>query len=186
MDTEIQFKAISKEIDEVRKGIERSYAAINTLFGLVLPVALSFFIFVAKDESKIETPVLAFIFIALLSMAFIWSQIQWIELLRYVRYYYVELMPRFYRVSGQANSRSMMEWIGPRRTIDWLPMLIFNIGCLGLASAAFLVTLEGTHFVAVGAALFILGASVSVTFVMGEAKRVDSEILQGANERINK
>lgn len=166
---------ILKEIDEVRKGIERSYTAINAIFGVIFPAALTFFIFIGKDEGKLEKPVLAFMFITLISMSFVWSQVQWMELLRYVRYYYRSLMPRLYEASGQADERDFLKWSGPRTYTEWLPMLLLYSGCLGLGVGALHIAWGGALLIRIGSVLFLIGAVFSAIAVFTQARCIEHD-----------
>lgn len=174
-----KLEAILYEATEIQAGIERSYGAIHTSFGLVLPALIGVFAFLVETESSIEPEVLATLFILVFTLGSLWSQSSWMELLRYVRYKYVVLVPRLYAASGQGGSPSFLQWSGRRGAVSWLPIRLFNLGALVVlvvAQMGYVQPSDRWQLAALGWC-FIGAVVASSVAVFVEAGRVEREIL---------
>jgi hypothetical protein len=134
-----ELEVLLKELDEIRSAKESARSAILSMYGIVFPGLISVFVFVADRGTgpTFSPEILTTICVILGSLGTIWTQFLWIEYLGFVRYYYLELLPRVYETSGQTHRLSFLEWSSPRTARQWLPLLLFNVGCL----AAFLIAI---------------------------------------------
>jgi hypothetical protein len=183
MDETAGLQAILKEVEGARAAMERSYGAIYTSFGVVLPALAGIFVFLARERvaAGSDESWYGALFIVILSLGAMWSQNLWMELLRYARYYYVELLPRLYAASGQGGRRNFLEWSGRRSLRSWLPILLFNLGCIAVLVAVGCKYLAAaSRWVQVGSGALVLAACCSVVAVLIEARKVEEEILARA------
>lgn len=175
-----KLQAILHESSAIQEGIDRTYSAIYTSFGVVLPAVIGVFVFLARETKPVDEPILATLFIIVFVLGSLWSQSMWMELLRYVRYKYVVLMPRLYRASSQTGEPNFLEWSGKRSLWSWLPILLFNLGALVvLVGAHVAFVLPGDRWLEAVSLGFILMAVVASVTVLVEARRVEREILGG-------
>jgi hypothetical protein len=177
--SEEALKVILNEAESVQKGIDRSYGAIYTSFGIIMPGLLGVLAFAAKDlkfDDK-QMPIVALAFVIALSLGGLWAQSTWMELLRYVRYKYVELMPRLFAAGGMAEEPNYIQWSGPRSFRMALPIFLFNISCWVVLVLVFIAFLrKASGFEQAIAIAFIVAAMISSGAALAEGYKIEREI----------
>lgn len=181
MDPSAKLTATLKEVEEIRAAIEATRGAIYTAFGVVLPGVVGVFVLASgHGKEPVGNPsTLAAAFVILTGLGVMWTQNLWMELLRYVRYYYVVLMPRVYQASDQASLPNFLEWSGRRSLRSWVPVWLFNLGALVIVIGVYrgYVTSPGwsLHATCIG---FIAGMIVSWAAVMLEVRETQRLVLR--------
>ena len=189
-DIDRRFEAVKFELDDVHTSIQRTYQSIYTAFGVMMPALVGIFVFAAKEappaavkgpaaKSALDVSLLATVFILIFAFGSFWTQNMWMELLRYVRYKYVRLMPRLYALSGQTNVENFVQSSGRRTFVNWIPILLLNVASLVIQAGAYLQFIRPAEQFAMDAVViaFIIASSISATAVFVEAHRVEEEIL---------
>lgn len=174
--SEAELKSILVELDAMQAGISRTYGAIYTTFGVVLPALVGIFTFTAKDLkfSAAEMPKVALAFILVFSLGGLWAHSVWMELIRYSKYKYSVLMPRLYRVAGRNHEANYMEWISRRKGLSGHSILAFNLGCWAVLLTVHALFLTHSHWAMQGASVLAIGTVTwSNLAVMKEAAVLD-------------
>lgn len=179
MSDELKLTALLQEAADIQEGVQRTYSAIYTSFGVILPAVIGVFVFVAKeDKAPLDHAMLATAFVVVFALGSLWSQSAWMELLRYVRYKYVVLLPRLYAASSQGEQPNFLQWSGRRTLLSWLPILLFNLGALTvLLCAHFGFVTSGRLALQAVSLSFIIAVSIGSVAVIIEARQVEKEIL---------
>lgn len=114
----------------------------------------------------------------MLTLGTIWTQNSWMDLLRYVRYKYLVLMPRLYAASGQDSRESFLPWSGRRSLRSWLPSHLFILALLGLVLGVFFTTVVPGGYALIVTSLFFIAISAASTLsVLLETQALEREIL---------
>ena len=94
-------------------------------------------------------------------------------------YYYLELLPRIYAATDQAQRRSFLAWTFPRPARQLVPLALFNMGGLVVMLAAYLTYVEvgsdrlAAECLSLG---FIAASVVSVGSVLLEVRSLSRAI----------
>ena len=178
-----RFEAVKLELEDVQASIQRTYQSIYTAFGVIMPALVGIFVFAAKEAppaapkgsvATLDVSLLATVFILIFAFGSFWTQNMWMELLRYVRYKYVRLMPRLYALSGQTNEKNFVQASGRRTFVSWVPILLLNVASLVIQAGAYLQFIEPaqSHYMNAVVIAFIVAGSISTMAVFTEAHRV--------------
>src|SRR5579864_2026323 len=91
------------EAEEIRKAKESLRGILFGVFGAYLPVLVSVFSLAAPHAaaSTSDQRTIATLFVVVASLTTMWVQYLWIEYVCYMRYYYLELLPRIYAATDQ-------------------------------------------------------------------------------------
>lgn len=177
-------KVMLHEADAIQGGINRSYGAIYTSFGVAMPALIGIFAFAAKDFrfTGRELPYVAVAFVMVFALGGLWAQSLWMELLRYVHYKYAVLMPRLYHGTSR-RELNYLQWSRQRSAQRGFPILLFNLASwlvLLTVHAAFIAT--APWFLNVLSAAFIVAVTASTIAVMREARLVAHAIEESRRE----
>jgi len=174
------FQVLLREADEIRALKESNRAAINTLFGVVLPVTMT--VFVAsynRDLQLLDRAGIGGAFIALISLSTIWSQFLWAEYFSLLEFYYTQILPRIYAAGGVEGKLNYLQWTLPRRSVEWIPIALFNFGYLAAMLVVFFLTIWPLHNrLAYWVLLFPLGAVCSLSSVTLQLARLRRKVKQ--------
>jgi len=177
--TDSALKAILHEAEAIQAGVNRNYNAIYTTFGVVLPALVGIFALSAKDlkfDSALM-PKVALIFVMVFSLSGLWAQSLWMELLRYVRYRYIVLLPRLYRATGQLADQNFLQWSGRRTPRNSSAILLFNIGCFAVLLLVHIAFMSAAPIaLQMISILFIAAVTASNIAVMREATDLEKAI----------
>lgn len=179
-------KAIKHEIDEAQAGIARTYDAIYKSYGVILPIVTAILAFAAKDLQihDARTPIAGTVFVIVVCLSGLWSQVMWMDLLRYARFKYVVLMPRFYRATNQPEARSYMDWTSGVSVRFWIPIHLFQVGCLAILVVTHVTLIAGCDrpWLELLSLTFVVALVISTVAVILEGAAVVRQIRSVATE----
>ena len=155
-----KLSVLSDEFTHAREALSRAMGTIYTLYGVIVPMifgALAVFGDDALGREQID--VLGFIVILVASGALSYANSLWMEAHQYLRYMYLELVPRMYQYADMQSERNFFQHIAlTREPYTWRPVFVFHVllivGVVVLGLGAIASGLQANKFRAVS--LFVL------------------------------
>lgn len=120
-------EVLKLESTELNGRIQEVYKSLYAMFGAILPAALTVFALLIKDAEPGESSQVAFMFVAVVSLASLWSSALGMEVLTFLRYRYVSFQPRLYAAVGQQDKQDLGVFSLTGHRLRWIPTLLLNL-----------------------------------------------------------
>jgi hypothetical protein len=191
-----ELKVLSEEAAHARDAISRTMGTIYTLYGVIVPAsigALALFGKNAVGDNYLD--ILGFLIIMLSSGALAYANALWVEAHQYLRYMYLELIPRMYRYTDLKKEKNFFQYIAStREQYTWRPAYIFQliivIGVLLLGFGAIVVdVLSGdlrALILLIIAIVILIAASYTSILMLKSAQTLLSELRMSTIEHVEK
>ena len=123
---------LKEEATHLREALGRVIGTIYTLFGVVMPIVIgAAFLVGEKAADVVRLDLLGFGVLAIVSAAIAYSNTLWLEAHEYLRYKYLVLWPRMYKLVELAAEENFMQYQARTRLLrSWLPALIFQVAIM--------------------------------------------------------
>lgn len=106
----------SEEMSHAREALTRTVGTIYALYGVVMPLAIGGFAFFGdKQIGDDNEHIPGFIVLFIISTATSYANALWMEAHQYLRYMYLELMPRMYSVASIEGKPNFFEYLAHSR-----------------------------------------------------------------------
>ena len=190
-----KISVLTEELNHIRDALSRTMGSIYNLYGVIVPASLGALALFGEDAlGKENIDVLGFMLILVVSAALSYSNALWIEAHQYLRYMYLELIPRMYRIVELNNEVNMFEYISVKREpYTWRPVLIFQLililGVALMGLGAIVKAFDGcdserAKFLAVIATVILATSAYTSFIIQKSAKSLFAELKNRANKII--
>ena len=186
MDTNNQhlIEALKAESGELNGRIQEVYKSMYALFGTILPAVLTVFALVDKDVPAIWRGEVVFMFVAVISLASMWSSALGMELITFLRYRYVVFQPRLYVATGQLGEDDLGTFSLTGHRLRWIPAHLVNLLLLIVSFGAASNYIPGDKCALRWTAYAFLAAAIaSVAMVQFAQRRSENELKRARDER---
>jgi hypothetical protein len=127
--TENPIEVLLEEAAHAREALSRTIGTVYTLYGIIVPAILAGVAILATENLLVEQLyILGAGLLILVCGAIAFANSLWMEGFEYVRYMYLELFPRMYRLTGLTGERNFFQYQAEGRSwFSWLPNWLFDL-----------------------------------------------------------